>query len=152
MWRGSRSITLRQAVVQQQNSARIVGKPLMCGRKNKASGYAPLRRTITGFLWRSLRTVFLVAQNPRVTRRDGQNTVRLLRMVLLGRLLPGTQYYFRWCDESLRRLRGVWSQILSDLVRIASYGACLVEKMFLRDIIIDKIWPNVFLPAFFNHF
>ena len=54
------------------------------------------------------------------------------------------QYYFRWFYESLRRLRAIWSQIWSDLIRIASYGASLLEKMFLRDIIIEKIWPNGF--------
>ena len=59
------------------------------------------------------------------------------------------QCCMRWFYESLRRLRGIWSQILSDLVWIASYGACLVGKMFLRYIIIDKIWPN---GSFCRHF
>ena len=40
--------------------------------------------------------------------------------------------------ESLRRLQGIWSRILSDMVRIASYGACLLEKMFLRDVIVKS--------------
>ena len=60
------------------------------------------------------------------------------------------QCYFRWFYESLPRLRGVWSQILSDLIRIASYGACLLEKMFLRDMIIGEIWPNVFFRRPFS--
>ena len=53
------------------------------------------------------------------------------------------QYFFWWLYVSFRRLRGILSQILSDLIRITSYGICLVEKMFL-DFIDDKIWPNVF--------
>ena len=50
----------------------------------------------------------------------------------------------KWLNISFRRFRGISSQILSDLIRITSYGACLVGKMFLPDFRDDKTWPHVF--------
>ena len=40
---------------------------------------------------------------------------------------------------SFRRLRGISSQIISDLIRITSYRTCFVEKMFLLDFTDDQI-------------
>ena len=67
-------------------------------------------------------------------------------------LRPTTMRFFCWwLYVSFRRLRGIWSQIWWNLIRITSYGACLVEKMFfLVDSTDDKIWPYDFFRLPFS--
>ena len=73
-----------------------------------------------------------------ITKRDIKRDISTIfvRNGMSGRLLCNIIHVIL---RILTEASGYLVPIISDLIRIASYGACLLEKKFLRDIIIDKI-------------
>ena len=49
-----------------------------------------------------------------------------------------------WLYDCFWRLRGIWSHIWTEFIKITSYGVCFVEKRFLRDFITPDIACNDF--------
>ena len=60
-------------------------------------------------------------------------------------------FFLGWLYDFFTEASGCLVPFLMKLIMIASYGACLVGKMFLADSTDDEIGPNGFLAACLHH-